>query len=263
MSGLAMREVMIVVNRYIGVSGGYLGDFSYRTHSEFYPEYCDCEFDPDLHEGTTRERFIQILSTAPPDAQAKILRGVLERFPVEASEAPSTRTAELRAAIEQMADRAADAPRIATPSLDVQAESVQRALTDAEHLIAQSGATSAVDRVHTALHAYLRSVCDAAELAVPDDASLTALFKAIRQGHPSLAATGPRSGDIDRVLRSFSSVLDALNPLRNQASMAHPQPSLLEQPEAMLVVHVARTLLHYLDARLNTAANGAPSEAAQ
>ncbi len=256
-----MREVMIVVNRYIGVSRGYLGDFSYRTHSEFYSEYCDTEFDPDALEGTTRERFIQILSTASADAQAKILRGVLERFSVEASDAPPTRTVELRTAIEQMADRADDAPRIPTPSLDVQTEAVQRALTDAEHLIAQSGATSAVDRVHTALHAYLRAVCGMAGLAVPDDASLTALFKAIRRGHPALAATGPRSGDIDRVLRSFSSILDALNPLRNQASMAHPQSSLLDQPEAMLVVHAARTLLHYLNARLNTSADAAPSEA--
>jgi hypothetical protein len=31
---LTPREVMKVVNRYIGVSGGYLGDFSYRTHAE-------------------------------------------------------------------------------------------------------------------------------------------------------------------------------------------------------------------------------------
>ena len=97
MSGLTKREVMIVVNRYIGVSGGYLGDFSYRTHSEFYPEYCDCDFDPNALEGTTRERFIQILLTADPEAQAKILRGVLERFPVETSDAPETRTVKLRA----------------------------------------------------------------------------------------------------------------------------------------------------------------------
>jgi hypothetical protein len=29
--------VVRVVNDYIGVSGGYLGDFTYRTHQEFYP----------------------------------------------------------------------------------------------------------------------------------------------------------------------------------------------------------------------------------
>jgi hypothetical protein len=31
---LTPQEAMKVVNRYIGVEGGYLGDFSYRTHAE-------------------------------------------------------------------------------------------------------------------------------------------------------------------------------------------------------------------------------------
>ena len=55
--------MMKVVNRYIGVAGGYIGDFSYRTHAEFYPEYCDLAIDPNNYAGTTRERFIEIRST--------------------------------------------------------------------------------------------------------------------------------------------------------------------------------------------------------
>jgi hypothetical protein len=31
MAGLTNREIMRVVNRYIGVHAGYLGDFSYRS----------------------------------------------------------------------------------------------------------------------------------------------------------------------------------------------------------------------------------------
>ena len=54
---LTPQEVMKIVNRYIGVAGGYLGDFSYRTHAEFYPEYCDLDIDPNNYAGTTRERF--------------------------------------------------------------------------------------------------------------------------------------------------------------------------------------------------------------
>jgi hypothetical protein len=46
MAGLTRLEIMRIVNRYIGVSGGYLGDFSYRTHADFYPEYCDLGINP-------------------------------------------------------------------------------------------------------------------------------------------------------------------------------------------------------------------------
>lgn len=37
---MSMKEILRVVNRYIGVEGGYLVGFSYRTHADFYPEYC-------------------------------------------------------------------------------------------------------------------------------------------------------------------------------------------------------------------------------
>ena len=253
MSGLSKRQVMMVVNRYIGVSGGYLGDFNYRTHADFYPEYCDLDIDPDQIKGTTRQRFIQILSTASPGDQARILRGVVERFPVPSNDAPETRTPKLQDTLEELAARLESSPQIPTPSISAGADSVHRALADAEHLIAQSGATSAVDRVHTALHGYLKVVCGDAGISVTGDDTLTTMFKAARKAHPALAAQGPRSGDIDKILRGFSAILDALSPLRNKASMAHPQDALLEQPEAMLVVHAARTLLHYLDTRLSRA----------
>ena len=73
--GLTKQQVMQVVSRYIGVDSGYLGDFSYRTHTEFYPKFCDIEdIFPDELSGTTRERFIEILSSQTADRQARILR---------------------------------------------------------------------------------------------------------------------------------------------------------------------------------------------
>src|SRR4051812_45894768 len=93
---LASSAIYRIVNRYIGVSGGYLGDFSYRTHCEFYPEYCDLDIDSSGFEGTTRERFIAILSGAEPRVQARIVRGVVARFPVGQSGAPATRTDALK-----------------------------------------------------------------------------------------------------------------------------------------------------------------------
>jgi hypothetical protein len=67
-AGLTNGEVMQVVNRYIGVSGGYLGDFSYRTHAEFYPEYCELEIDPYEYEGTVyRDPFIEATHATSTD----------------------------------------------------------------------------------------------------------------------------------------------------------------------------------------------------
>lgn len=138
------------------------------------------------------------------------------------------------------------------PSTSVTIAVVERAISDAEILIYSSGATSAVDRIHTALHGYLLAVCDKAGILYGNDPSITELFKLLRQHHPSLQNLGPRSADIVKILRAFSSILDALNPLRNQASVAHPNLNLLEEKEAMLVINAAKTVLHYLNAKLES-----------
>ena len=51
---------------------------------------------------------------------------------------------------------------VVTPSLAISSDAVQRALADAEQLIHSRGATSGVDRVHTAFHGYLIVVADKA-----------------------------------------------------------------------------------------------------
>ncbi len=139
---------------------------------------------------------------------------------------------------------------VPSPTLEITTEVVERALADAEKLILSQGAVSGIDRVHTAFHGYLREVAKKSQIYVTHDASITQLFREIREKHPSLLESGARSDDITRVIRSMAAVLDALDPVRNRASLAHPNENLLAEPEAMLVVNTIRTLLHYLNAKL-------------
>ena len=139
---------------------------------------------------------------------------------------------------------------VATPALTIRSDSVERALADAEQLIHSRGAASGVDRVHTALHAYLKGIAEKESIQFRKDAGITTLFKLLCGSHPALRVPEPRAGEIDRVIRSISTILDALNPVRNKASGAHPADAVLRKPEAMLVINSVRTLLHYLDAKL-------------
>jgi hypothetical protein len=138
---------------------------------------------------------------------------------------------------------------VASPTPRITSQVVEAAIKDAEQLIKSRGAVNGLDRVHTTLHGYLLAACDDAGLHYGADPGVTDLFKLLKQ-HPALLATGPRAGDIEKILKAFSSVLDAMNPLRNRTSMAHPNPTLLAEPEAMLTINAARTILHYLDAKL-------------
>ena len=230
---------MKIVNQYIGVSGGYLGDFSYRTHADFYPEYCDLDIDPNKYEGTTRERFMIILERSPPEVQAKIVRGVLQRFPFEAKYRPDTRTQGCYNDLANIARRLEGASPIATPEPKITTVVIERAISDMEALIQTNDAVSGVDRVHTALHGYLRAVCASESIPYSIDDSMSRLFKLLRQYHPALQKFGAHSRDTERILQSFASIMDALSPIRNKASLAHPNEDLLDKDEAMLVINAA------------------------
>lgn len=135
------------------------------------------------------------------------------------------------------------------PALPTAREVVEKAIEDAEALLASSGPVSAVDRIHTAFHGYLLSVCDRQGIAYGNDPGITDVFRLLRQNHAALQSLGARSDDLQRLLQAMATIVDVLNPLRNKASMAHPNDSLLGDEEAMLVINATRTLLHYLEAK--------------
>jgi hypothetical protein len=109
---------------------------------------------------------------------------------------------------------------------------------------------SAIDRIHTALHGYLRAVCDKAKLEYGADPNLALLFKLIREQHPAFAGFQVGSEETTKILRACSAIIDALNLIRNRASVAHPNERLLADEEAVLVVNISRSILTYIDAKL-------------
>ena len=136
---------------------------------------------------------------------------------------------------------------VRSPNLGITSAVVERALSDAEALISSTGAISGVDRLHTALHGYLRAAADKSSLPCTADADITTLVKVLQKGHPAFAQSTEQT---DKIARALAVIVDALNPLRNHQSMAHANVSLLAPAEAMLVINTVRTLLHYIDAKL-------------
>jgi hypothetical protein len=239
---LTRPEIYMITNIYIGVSGGYLGDFSYRTPEEFYPYFCDLNISPSAYDSTTRQRFLTILENSDAPTQAKILKGILKKYPVDFF--PEEQREVKRKAsqeIEELIRRLESGQGVSTKQLYVTNATVERAIQDTKILIEKNGATSGVDRIHTALHGYLREVCRQAGITFSEGETLTQVFKKLKANHPALQNGGARQDDIDQIINSFSNSLDKLNPIRNKASLSHPNEELLEEDEAMFVVNSAQT----------------------
>jgi len=139
---------------------------------------------------------------------------------------------------------------VSVPTLTVTSDIVEAALRDAETLIGTSGAANGVDRAHTAFHGYLESLCIAHGIPFEENLSATALFSKLRQQLPSLHPVDQDAKRMmDQILRGMGKIVDSIDSIRNQKSLAHPNPALLEDPEAMLAINCIRTMLHYLNAR--------------
>lgn len=245
---LTKPEIYMITNSYIGVYNGYLGDFTYRSHEEFYTYFCDLNISPAAHEGTTRERFLTIIQNSDAPTQAKILRGVIKKYPVDFFP-EEVRDVKQRIfnEIGELNRRLESGHTVAFEQLTITNETVERAIQDAKILIEKNGATSGVDRIHTALHGYLKEVCRNAGIALTEGENLTQVFKKLKASHPKLQQGGHRQSDIDQIISSFSNAIDKLNPIRNKGSLSHPNEELLEEDEAMFVINSAQTVLNYLN----------------
>lgn len=105
-------------------------------------------------------------------------------------------------------------------------EIVRRALEDADNLSRTSGPQSAVDRVHTAMHSYLLSLCADAGIEHGDHPTMNQLFKA---GHhvcldalTQLLDTGEVSPDVGADPSAVEAEYEAPWPRCDQASETTP-----------------------------------------
>ena len=135
---------------------------------------------------------------------------------------------------------------VAVPELKITGSTINQAINDAKVLLSSQGATSALDRVHTVLHGYLKQVCLEANINYLDDATINLLVNLLKANHPALSY---RDENIDQILKSLANVLDKLNLVRNNSSLAHPNQTLLEQDEAMFVINTVNTVLGYLNSK--------------
>lgn len=142
------------------------------------------------------------------------------------------------------------APAVAQPTLKVSSKAVESALADADALLKSKGPSSAIDRVHTALHGYLLAICDAAGIPYNPDPSVMELFKAIRQHHPKMQSLGPHAAHVKQILQGCASQIHVINELRNHASGAHPNKDVLAPEEAMLVINATSTIFWYLNSKI-------------
>jgi hypothetical protein len=138
---------------------------------------------------------------------------------------------------------------IQADDLQITSATVEHALNQARTLIVSHGAPAALDRVHTVFHAYLKAVCERAQIPMPSQTpGIITLLGLLRQ-HGVVSFEPELEDLVKKTFRGVQKAVDALEDFRNKHSLAHPQ-QMLPEPEALLVINVTQAMLRYIDARL-------------
>ena len=150
---------------------------------KFYPLFCALNINPEDYEGTTREKFIEILKTQHLKDQLKIIKGVLKKYPFdELEEEEKPKKIKYYNHIKDLIKKLEGDSTVEEPNLEITSEIVQRAIDDSKILSKGYGAINGVDRIHTALHGYLKAICKQENIIIGiTNPTITNLFKEIKK----------------------------------------------------------------------------------
>lgn len=125
-------------------------------------------------------------------------------------------------------------------------KTLRQAINDASTLIAQGKYSSSIDRVHTALHGYLRIRLSEIGVKFEESDMMPKLFNLLYKKWEEI-----ENDEINemmlKALRSASATIDALNDIRNRYSLAHPNSEIVSEDEAKFVLGLAQSIVNYIE----------------
>lgn len=124
---------------------------------------------------------------------------------------------------------------------------IRKAVDDAEVFIREGRFDSAVDRVHTAFHGYLRTLLAEHSVTYVADDGLPALFAKLHGFYGGSIQPTDVADRVKSILRSAGGMITAVNELRNNNTIAHPNGQLIQKREAQLVIRLVNAVVDYIE----------------
>lgn len=82
------------------------------------------------------------------------------------------------------------------------------------------------------------------QFTLGNEDSIPKLFKTIKESYPAFRQNPKK--EPEKITKSISNLIDALNPIRNNQSLPHPNADLLHEEDAQFVIDVAVACIQYI-----------------
>lgn len=250
------------LERFFGMPSGYVLDFSNKTFEDFILDHTEKNIYQDEYNygsGSKANRLRRFWELESSFLVGKLILALLEHWK-EMKESSSdflfnkqsiTATEEkeyeectkiARRLLENKPVENIDAIKANSDSKDftLLAKSIQEAIEKNEP-------ESGLDRLHTFTVWYVRGLCDAHHIQYDKDDSLNSIF-----GKYVKYLTSGKLIDstmTERILKSSISILESFNDVRNNKSLAHPNPTLNYHESILIFNNVSNTIkfLSYIE----------------
>lgn len=234
------------LERLFRMGGGYVLDFSDRTFSEFFDEHTRRDIDAAVYRerGTSKANRLRGFWTAEGNhLVGKVIQALILCGQAENCLGDEPGLTELTDDCWKIASRMMrDTPVAEMGALTATADE-RDFETVAQHVreaIEKNQPEAALDRLHTFVIKYVRTLCEQRGVEINRDKALHSIFgeyvKRLRDaGHLESLMT-------ERILKSSISVLEAFNDVRNNKSLAHDNPILNYEESLLIFNHVASSI---------------------
>jgi len=246
------------LERVLGMGSGYVLDFSNNTFAEFVQDavglnpYCG-KYD---RNGTSKANLLRTIWKDEPDhTVGKLLEHLMThehrlvvsgRTDYVRERVSDTDRAECWAVITRLR-KAAEIDSLPSMTLGNSLESFRLVKQEVETAISENKPEIGIDRLHTFITQYLRLLIQKRSGAdVPN--SDKPLHSLLGEYIKLAQSAGLIKTEITiRILKASISILEALNPIRNDLSLAHPNPSIIPKDEAQLAFTSIIGLVRFLN----------------
>lgn len=233
MADLSYQERQ-TLERAFGMASGYVLDFTDRTFQEFVSDSVgrniyDAAF---AINGQSKAKHLRAFCKIEPNqVVGKLISDLVEHATINAA-SDSAIISELQKC-SQIAKRLREgAPVLAHVSTESEEATFSALIKSVRQAIDENQPESGLDRLHTYFVSYLRQVCEANGIVVTrDEPGHNLLGKYVK----FLKSSNRLESEMTvLILKYAQSTIDAFNNVRNNQSLAHPNP-LLNYNEALLI----------------------------
>ena len=251
-----MASIGGIEQRYIeslfGMEGGYVLDFSDRTFGDFFVDELGIDIHDDKYraKGSSKaNKFRQFLSIEENHVIAHALGALLDyvrdlwvRNNAPVSDTQRISFEKVQLLVERLRENASilDIKAIVPDMTD---RTMIQAFDSVKAAIDRGEPESGIDHLHTFLFQFVRKLCEKKNIEYSVSESLNAVFgKYIR----NLDAEGRLESEMSLIImKSSISLLDRFNGVRNDLSLAHPNP-VIHRQEAIFIFNNITSLVRFV-----------------